>query len=64
MAGNEGGANELKGYSFLSLARQALGGHKGWPVVWRSPEPKKNYDVLIVGAGGHGLATEIGRAHV
>ncbi len=47
----------MKGYSFLSLARQALGGHKGWPVVWRSPEPKKHYDVVIIGAGGHGLAT-------
>jgi sarcosine oxidase subunit beta len=48
---------KLKGYSFLSLARHALGGHKGWPVAWRSPEPKKNYDVLIIGAGGQGLAT-------
>jgi len=47
----------LKGYSFLSLARQALGGHKGWPVAWRTPEPKKNYDVIIIGAGGQGLAT-------
>jgi sarcosine oxidase subunit beta len=47
----------LKGYSFLSLARQALGGHKSWPPAWSSPEPKKNYDVLIIGAGGHGLAT-------
>ena len=47
----------MKGYSFLSLARQALSGNKGWPVVWRSPEPKKNYDVVIIGAGGHGLAT-------
>jgi len=47
----------LKRYSFLSLARQALSGHKGWPAIWRSPELKKNYDVLIIGAGGHGLAT-------
>ena len=47
----------MKGYSFLSLARQALGGHKNWPLAWRSPEPRKNYDVLIIGAGGHGLAT-------
>ena len=47
----------MKGYSFLSLARQALGGNKGWPAVWRSPAPKKNYDVIIIGAGGHGLAT-------
>jgi sarcosine oxidase subunit beta len=39
------------------LVRQALGGHKRWPLAWRSPEPKKNYDVVIVGAGGHGLAT-------
>ncbi len=47
----------MKEYSFLSLARQALKGHKEWPVCWRSPELKKNYDVLIIGAGGHGLAT-------
>lgn len=47
----------MKGYSFLSLARQALGAHQGWPPAWRSPEPKKNYDVVIIGAGGHGLAT-------
>ena len=41
----------------MSLARQALGGHKGWPLAWRSPEPKSYYDVVIIGAGGHGLAT-------
>ena len=32
-------------------------GHKGWEEQWRSPEPKAAYDVIIVGAGGHGLAT-------
>ncbi|TJW88171.1 MAG: FAD-dependent oxidoreductase, partial [Mesorhizobium sp.] len=32
-------------------------GHKGWEEQWSSPEPKKEYDVIIVGAGGHGLAT-------
>lgn len=47
----------MKGYSFLSMARQALSGHKGWPLAWRTPEPKKNYDVVIIGAGGHGLST-------
>ena len=44
-------------YSIFSLARNALTGHKNWTEVWRSPEPKSEYDVVIVGAGGHGLAT-------
>lgn len=44
-------------YSFGSLARQALSGHRGWQSMWRNPEPKSAYDVVIVGAGGHGLAT-------
>ena len=47
----------MRGYSFLSLVRHAAGGHRGWPVAWRSPEPRKAYDVIIIGAGGHGLAT-------
>jgi len=44
-------------FSFLSLARNALTGHQNWPEQWRSPEPKAVYDVVIVGGGGHGLAT-------
>jgi sarcosine oxidase subunit beta len=44
-------------FSFASLARQALSGHQGWPEQWRSPDPKPSYDAVIVGAGGHGLAT-------
>ena len=44
-------------FSFASLARQALSGHQGWPEQWRSPDLKPSYDALIVGAGGHGLAT-------
>jgi sarcosine oxidase subunit beta len=44
-------------YSVFSLARNALAHHKGWGPAWRSPEPKAEYDVVIVGAGGHGLAT-------
>ena len=47
----------MRNYSVFSLAREALRGHKGWKEQWRSPEPKKSYDVIIVGAGGHGLAT-------
>lgn len=44
-------------YSFLSLARNALTGHKQWRRAWRSPDPKPGYDAVIVGGGGHGLAT-------
>jgi sarcosine oxidase subunit beta len=47
----------MKGYSAVSLMRNALSGHRRWKPIWRSPEPKKNYDVVIIGAGGHGLAT-------
>src|ERR1043165_4969842 len=44
-------------YSIFSLARQALAGHRGWGEAWRTSEPKSRYDVVIVGGGGHGLAT-------
>ncbi len=49
----------MKGYSFLSLARQALSGNKGWPVAWRSPEPRKNDDVVIIGAGGQAVVAAV-----
>src|SRR5215470_17904577 len=44
-------------YSFPRLVREAFRGHRGWEEAWRSPEPKPRYDVVIVGGGGHGLAT-------
>lgn len=47
----------MKGYSFLNLVRHSLSGHKDWPVAWRTPVLKKSYDVVIIGAGGQGLAT-------
>ena len=47
----------MKRYSIFSLARNALTGHKDWEAVWRSPDPKPAYDVIVLGAGGHGLAT-------
>ena len=47
----------MRKFSAFAVAREALRGHKGWGEQWRSPEPKSAYDVIIVGAGGHGLAT-------
>jgi len=44
-------------YSFASLITNALSGNRNWTPVWREPEPKSRYDVVIVGGGGHGLAT-------
>ncbi|WP_397578141.1 sarcosine oxidase subunit beta family protein [Sphingorhabdus sp.] len=44
-------------YSLYSLAKQAINGHRDWPKAWRNAAPKSRYDVVIVGGGGHGLAT-------
>ena len=44
-------------YSFWSLVRNALGDHQGWRPAWRAPTPRARYQVIIVGGGGHGLAT-------
>jgi sarcosine oxidase subunit beta len=44
-------------YSIISLIRNALSYHQDWQAAWRSPDPKPEYDVIIVGGGGHGLAT-------
>jgi heterotetrameric sarcosine oxidase beta subunit len=46
-----------KGYSIFSLARHALRPSEPWPEAWAKPEPKSSYDVVIIGGGGHGLAT-------
>ncbi len=47
----------MKKYSAFAVAREALRHHTGWQRAWRDAQPKKRYDVIIVGAGGHGLAT-------
>ncbi|MGQ3673765.1 sarcosine oxidase subunit beta family protein [Xanthobacter sp. TB0136] len=44
-------------YNFLSLAAHALTGHRTWKPAWRDAAPKAAYDVIIIGGGGHGLAT-------
>ena len=47
----------MKRYSGFSLFSNALSYHENWQKVWRKPTPKKVYDVVVVGGGGHGLAT-------
>ncbi|MAG95740.1 MAG: sarcosine oxidase subunit beta family protein [Alphaproteobacteria bacterium] len=44
-------------YSIFSLVRNALSYNQDWSEAWRSPEPQPTYDVVIIGGGGHGLAT-------
>jgi sarcosine oxidase subunit beta len=47
----------VKKFSVFAIAREAMRDHRGWEEHWSSPEPRERYDVVIVGAGGHGLAT-------
>ena len=55
----------MKRYSSFAIVREAFRNHSGWKRAWASPIPKKKYDVVIVGAGGHGLATAyyLGKNH-
>ncbi len=47
----------MANYGLLGLIRNSFTHHENWPRVWRDSQPKSEYDVVIVGAGGHGLAT-------
>ncbi|MEM6619916.1 MAG: sarcosine oxidase subunit beta family protein [Pseudomonadota bacterium] len=44
-------------YSAWTILKEGLTGNKGWRPAWREPDPKDHYDIVIVGGGGHGLAT-------
>ena len=44
-------------FSGLKVLTQGLTGNRGWTPHWRDPEPKDAYDIVIIGGGGHGLAT-------
>jgi len=47
----------MQRYSFVNLVRQALRHHRGWQPAWRDAQPQRAYDVIVIGGGGHGLAT-------
>jgi heterotetrameric sarcosine oxidase beta subunit len=47
----------MREYSAYTLFKNALTGNRDWKPAWRKPDPKPSYDVIIIGGGGHGLAT-------
>ena len=57
MQKSEGERDRPMRYSGFRVIKEALTGHKGWQPVWRDPAPQAAYDYIIVGGGGHGLAT-------
>lgn len=64
-AANAGEIQRPRRYSVFAIAREAMRLHSGWQRAWASPEPRRRYKIVIVGAGGHGLATAyyLGKNH-
>ena len=46
-----------KKYSIFNIIKNSFSNNENWKKMWRSPEPRKFYDIIIVGGGGHGLGT-------
>jgi len=53
---NKQGVGSMR-FSGFKIIREGLSGHKGWDATWRDATPKSHYDYIIIGGGGHGLAT-------
>ena len=47
----------MQKYSVFSLIKNAFSNHQNWEVAWKDTTPKKDYDVVMDGGGGHGVAT-------
>lgn len=47
----------MQRYSLLNVIRHSMAGNRGWRPAWRTPALQKSYDIVVIGGGGHGLAT-------